>query len=117
VKPLASQTSSTPARQTPPIQNPLAAPPPDDQAQKQPPPSQAPPPAARADAGTESAAPQTFSSVMLEGDMAFQEGNNQKAYAHYLKAYRMNPGSREVKRKLVMILTLLNKPQEALKYK
>ncbi len=54
---------------------------------------------------------------MLEGDMAFQEGNYQKAYAHYLKAYRMNPSSREVKRKLVMILTILNKPEEALKYK
>lgn len=53
---------------------------------------------------------------MLKGDLAFQEGQNQKAYAHYLKAYRMNPGSREVKRKLVMILTLLNKPEEALKY-
>ena len=54
---------------------------------------------------------------MLEGDMAFQDSQYQKAYAHYLKAYRMNPASREVKRKLVMILTLLNKPQEALKYK
>ncbi len=49
--------------------------------------------------------------------MAFQSGQNQKAYAAYLKAYRMNPGSREVKRKLVMILTLLGKPEEALKYK
>ena len=54
---------------------------------------------------------------MLKGDIAFQEGHNQKAYAHYLKAYRMNPGSREVKRKLVMILTLMGKPEEALKYK
>ena len=62
-------------------------------------------------------APETFSSVMLKGDMAFQAGQNQKAYAHYLKAYRMNPGSREVKQKLVMILTLLGKPEEALKYK
>lgn len=62
-------------------------------------------------------APETFSSVMLKGDMAFQEGQNQKAYAHYLKAYRMNPGSREVKQKLVMILTLLGKPEEAQKYR
>ena len=54
---------------------------------------------------------------MLKGDMAFQEGQNPKAYAHYLKAYRMNPGNREVKQKLVMILHLLGKPEEAQKYR
>jgi serine/threonine-protein kinase len=85
--------------------------------QKRPAPSA--PSTAASDAETSPAAPalpETFTSVMLKGDLAFQEGQNQKAYAHYLKAYRMNPGSREVKRKLVMILTLLNKPEEALKY-
>ena len=113
----------TSRRTTAPAQAPVsrvAAPPPATQPLQQSPPAQAIPPAVSREVPAEAAAPAappTFSSVMLEGDMAFQEGNNQKAYAHYLKAYRMNPGSREVKRKLVMILTLLNKPQEALKYK
>jgi thioredoxin-like negative regulator of GroEL len=78
--------------------------------------SAAPAPSPEAETSATSA-PESFSSVMLKGDMAFQEGQNQKAYAHYLKAYRMNPGSREVKQKLVMILTLLGKPEEAQKYR
>jgi serine/threonine-protein kinase len=115
--------SSAVGRRTAPKQDPLsraasssptAAPP------QKPPPSPSTSPATGSEAETETAAPsapETFSAVMLKGDMAFQEGQYQKAYAHYLKAYRMNPGSREVKRKLVMILTLLGKPEEALKYK
>lgn len=78
--------------------------------------SAAPAPSPEAETSATSA-PETFSSVMLNGDMAFQAGQNPKAYAHYLKAYRMNPGSREVKQKLVMILTLLGKPEEAQKYR
>lgn len=78
--------------------------------------STAPAPSSEAETSVTSV-PETFSSVMLKGDMAFQAGQYQKAYAYYLKAYRMNPGSREVKQKLVMILTLLGKPEEAQKYR
>jgi serine/threonine protein kinase len=78
--------------------------------------SAAPAPSPEAETSATSV-PEPFSSVMLKGDMAFQSGQNQKAYTHYLKAYRMNPGSREVKQKLVMILTLLGKPEEAQKYR
>ncbi len=61
--------------------------------------------------------PQTYQSVMLEGDLAFQEGKYERARALYLKALRMNPRSRAARRKLVTVMTLLGKPEEALKYK
>jgi len=54
---------------------------------------------------------------MLRGDLAFQDGDYQKALAAYLKAYRLNPGSRAVKTKLRTVLTLLNRPEDAQKYR
>ena len=54
---------------------------------------------------------------MLRGDLAFQSGDYQKAYAAYFKAYRRNPASRAVKTKLRMVLTLLGRPEDAQKYR
>ncbi|MFB3922512.1 MAG: protein kinase [Terriglobia bacterium] len=61
--------------------------------------------------------PENYQAAMLKGDLAFQGGEYQKALAAYLKAYRMNPNSRAVKRKLRTVLTLLNRPEDAQKYK
>jgi serine/threonine-protein kinase len=63
------------------------------------------------------AAPETYQAAMLRGDVAFQEGDYQKALAAYLKAYRLNPASPAVKTKLRTVLTLLNRPEDAQKYR
>ena len=63
------------------------------------------------------AAPETYQAAMLRGDLAFQSGDYQKALAAYLKAYRLNPASRAVKNKLRTVLTLLNRPEDAQKYR
>jgi serine/threonine-protein kinase len=60
--------------------------------------------------------PETFSSLVLKGDLAFQKGNYQDALTAYSKAYQMNPNSREVRRKIAVTLTLLGRPEEARKY-
>jgi len=60
---------------------------------------------------------ETYQAAMLRGDVAFQAGEYQKALAAYLKAYRLNPDSRAVKRKIRTVLTLLNRPEDAQKYK
>ncbi|MBZ5514711.1 MAG: protein kinase [Acidobacteriia bacterium] len=65
---------------------------------------------------TVSTEPETYQAAMLRGDLAFQSGEYQKALAAYLKAYRLNPGSRAVKTKLRTVLTLLNRPEDAQKY-
>ena len=70
----------------------------------------APAPAAEAE-------PENYQAAMLRGDLAFQAGDYQKALAAYLKAYRLNPASRGVKIKLRTVLTLLNRPEEAQKYR
>jgi cytochrome c-type biogenesis protein CcmH/NrfG len=70
----------------------------------------APAPAAEAE-------PENYQAAMLRGDLAFQAGDYQKALAAYLKAYRLNPASRGVKTKLRTVLTLLNRPEEAQKYR
>ena len=70
----------------------------------------APAPAAEAE-------PENYQAAMLKGDLAFQAGDYQKALAAYLKAYRLNPASRSVKTKLRTVLTLLNRPEEAQKYR
>jgi serine/threonine protein kinase len=69
----------------------------------------APPPAA-------APLPETFSELVMTGDLAFQQGDYQKALAAYSKAYRLDPRSREVRRKIAVTLTLLGRPEEARKY-
>lgn len=63
------------------------------------------------------AEPENYQAAMLRGDLAFQAGEYQKSLAAYLKAYRLNPDSRVVKRKIRTVLTLLNRPEDAQKYK
>ena len=48
--------------------------------------------------------------------MAFQQGNYQRALDAYMKAYQLNPRSREAKRKIALALTLLGRAEEARKY-
>ncbi len=74
------------------------------------------PPPTPAPAAAE-AEPENYQAAMLRGDLAFQAGEYQKALAAYLKAYRLNPDSRAVKRKIRTVLTLLNRPEDAQKYR
>jgi eukaryotic-like serine/threonine-protein kinase len=60
--------------------------------------------------------PETYESLIVAGDMAFQQGHYQAAVDAYKKAYALNPGSVEAKRKIVVALTLLGHPEEAQKY-
>lgn len=60
---------------------------------------------------------ETFSSLLLKGDIAYQEGHYEDALASYKKAYLINSSNAEVKRKIAVVLTLLNRPEEASKYR
>jgi serine/threonine-protein kinase len=62
------------------------------------------------------AAPETFESLIVKGDIAFQGSHYQDALDAYSRAYRLNPNSREVRRKLATVLTLLGRGDEARKY-
>jgi Flp pilus assembly protein TadD len=66
---------------------------------------------------TQPAQPETLSSLLLKGDLAYQRGNYEEALSSYKKAYLLNPKSGEVKRKIGVVLTLLNRPEEAARYK
>ena len=54
---------------------------------------------------------------MLKGDLAFQQGHYEDALAAYSKAYQLNPDNRDVRRKIVVTLTLLGRAAEAQRYK
>ena len=54
---------------------------------------------------------------MLKGDLAFQQSHYEAALAAYSKAYRLNPNNPEVRRKIVVTLTLLGRAEEAQRYK
>jgi len=61
--------------------------------------------------------PETFSSLLLKGDLAYQRGHYEDALTSYKKAYLLNSKNTEVKRKITVVLTLLNRPEEASRYK
>ena len=61
--------------------------------------------------------PGTFQGYMLTGDVAFQQSRYEDALAAYSKAHQLNPNSREVRRKLAVVLTLLGRADEARRYK
>jgi serine/threonine protein kinase len=113
---VSSATTARPAPPQPAAQAPVASPPaqttaaPAGAGAAQTPPATEPEPSIPA-------APETYQAAMLRGDLAFQSGDYQKALAAYLKAYRLNPSSRAVKTKLRTVLTLLNRPEDAQKYR
>lgn len=61
--------------------------------------------------------PETFDSLLVKGDVAQLQGHYEDALAFYKKAYLRNSTNPGVKRKIVTVLTLLNRPEEAAKYK
>lgn len=61
--------------------------------------------------------PETFSSLLLKGDLAYQKSQYEQALAAYKKAYLLNSSNAEVKRKIGVVLTLLGRPQEAARYR
>ena len=64
--------------------------------------------------------------VTMEGDNAkvecqlgrieFSRSNMQQAYAHYNRAFTLNPGEVEAQMGLAKLLAIMEKPQEAMKY-
>ncbi len=59
---------------------------------------------------------ESFNSLLLKGDMAFQQSRYPEALAAYQKAFKLDAANREVRRKLAVVLTLLGRPEEARKY-
>lgn len=58
-----------------------------------------------------------FGALLLEGDVAVQRSAYDNALSAYAKAYRLNPRDPSVRRKLVVVLTLLGRPMEAQQYR
>jgi serine/threonine protein kinase len=58
-----------------------------------------------------------FNSLIMRGDMAFQENAYNRALAEYTKASQLKPGNSSVRRKIKVVLTLLGRDQEAQKYR
>ena len=58
-----------------------------------------------------------FGALLLEGDVAFQRNAYDNALSAYAKAYQLNPRDAAVRRKLVVVLTLLDRAMEAQKYR
>jgi len=61
--------------------------------------------------------PEDFHSLVMRGDMSFQQNHYATALATYQKAYQMKPGDSSVRRKLAVVLTMLGRPEEAQKYR
>jgi eukaryotic-like serine/threonine-protein kinase len=60
--------------------------------------------------------PETFDSLLIEGDMAFQSSQYGRALDAYRRAYQIKSNNSEVRRKIATTLTLLGRPDEAQKY-
>ena len=60
--------------------------------------------------------PEAFDSLIVKGDVAFQQGRYQDALSAYSKAYSLNPRHPAVRRKIVLVLTMLGRAEEARKY-
>ena len=66
---------------------------------------------------TERPQPETVQGYMLKGDLAFQQSHYEDALAAYSKANQINTNNPEVRRKMVVTLTLLGRAAEAQRYK
>jgi cytochrome c-type biogenesis protein CcmH/NrfG len=55
--------------------------------------------------------------MLLKGDLAFQGSHYENALAAYEQAYHLNSSSAEARRKIAVVLTLLDRSEEAAKYK
>ncbi len=60
--------------------------------------------------------PETLDSLMVKGDLAFQQGRYPDALSAYSKAYSLNPRNPAVRRKMALVLTMLGRAEEARKY-
>lgn len=101
-----SQVQSTPKSRpvyTPPKEAPVLVTPP-----VRPPDNPAPTP--------HQAGPETYTGLIVRGDVAIQQSKYEDALQAYLQAYRLNPRSSEARQKIALAYTLLGKPEEAAKY-
>lgn len=81
--------------------------------------AQSPTPANAQAAAQPPAAPaktETYESLIVKGDLAFQQGKYSDALNAYSKAYVLRPRSAEAKRKIATTYILMGKPEEAAKY-
>jgi serine/threonine-protein kinase len=62
------------------------------------------------------AEPDSFSSLMVKGDLAFQQDHYEEALQSYRKALEFKPADAMIRRKLAITLTLLGQPESARKY-
>ena len=60
--------------------------------------------------------PDSFSSLMVRGDLAFQQDHYQEALQSYQKALEFKPADATIRRKVAITLTLLGQPESARKY-
>jgi serine/threonine protein kinase len=58
-----------------------------------------------------------FNSLIVRGDVAFQQSAYELALLNYVKASRLKPGNSMVRRRLEVVLTLQGRQQEARKYR
>ena len=59
---------------------------------------------------------ESFDALVLGGDLAYEDGQYQKALNAYLKADRLKSSNKEVRRKIATTLTLLGRTEEAQNY-
>ncbi len=75
--------------------------------------SRSSPPSAPSDAQEASG----LQSLVVQGDVAFQQNAYEKALLAYSRAYQLKPGDPLLRRKIAVALTLLGRPMEAQKYR
>ncbi len=59
---------------------------------------------------------ESFDALVLDGDLAYESGEYQKALNKYLRAYRMGSENKGLRRRIATALTLLGRPEEAQRY-
>jgi serine/threonine protein kinase len=61
--------------------------------------------------------PESFDAMMIRGDQAYQQNHYPEALTDYLRASHLKPHDASVRRKLVLVLTLLGKTEAAQAYR
>jgi serine/threonine protein kinase len=61
--------------------------------------------------------PESFASIVVSGDQSYQQNRYSEALSHYLDGLRLRPHDPSVRRKLVLVLTLLGRTEEAQAYR